>query len=865
MEYNFDDYETLLKGEPNKDLLKTEIFEDYKNAFDNLNSTKNRKKQSNFKKLSEVEQEKALNELFNTYLTKIEKEKLYYFTLASSNQNEVIIVKAPSDNKSSKKFLGYEWSTAKGNEGIKLYTDVNNKHLTLLYDETNRYNTEKINHYIQQAFEKNNPEIPEELTHFVSRSSLVNMIDFKRTDFNKAFSISLKKNITIDTNWETENIGKLIKEQPKSKIQVKTAENCINGNYIFFTSGKKTLKFTEFLVEKENIFLSTGGNAIVKYYNGKAGYSIDTFVIQSIDETKIKTKYIFFFLEYKINIINEYYFKGVGLKHLQKTNFRNITIPIPPKSIQEEIVIACQKVDTKKEQAEQSIKKAKTVIEKLIDDTLNNNPTKKIQNLCIVQSGGTPKRNTKEYWNGSINWIGSTVCQNSIINEKIVKEKITELGLKNSSAKIFSKETVLIALVGTTIGKVAFLEFETTTNQNIAGIYPKDTNKLLPKFLFYSLLATYENNFNKDKGRFTMANLTRIKNLLIPSVPISDQKKVIKKIEKQEIAIKKARVVINGVAEQKQKVLIDTKWETENIGKLIKEQPKSKIQVKNGVAEQKQKVLIDTKWETENIGKLIKEQPKSKIQVKNRVAEQKQKVLIDTKWKTKNIGKLIKEQPKSKIQVKNRVAEQKQKVLIDTKWKTKNIGKLIKEQPKSKIQVKNRVAEQKQKVLIDTKWKTKNIGKLIKEQPKSKIQVKTAENCINGNYIFFTSGKKILKFTEFLVEKENIFLSTGGNVIVKYYNGKAGYSIDTFVIQSIDETKIKTKYIFFFLEYKINIIDEYYFKGVNLKRFQKTNFRNIKISIPPKSIQEKIVIACQKVDTKKEQAEQSIEKAKNSD
>ena len=49
------------------------------------------------------------------------------------------------------------------------------------------------------------------------------------------------------------------------------------------------------LVDGENIFLSTGGNATVKFYLGKASYSTDTFVIKSNEENLIRTKYLFYF------------------------------------------------------------------------------------------------------------------------------------------------------------------------------------------------------------------------------------------------------------------------------------------------------------------------------------------------------------------------------------------------------------------------------------------------------------------------------------------------------------------------------------------------------------------------------------------
>ncbi|AUS06842.1 HsdM family class I SAM-dependent methyltransferase [Pseudotamlana carrageenivorans] len=152
IEIDFLQYQTLLKSEPSDELLKNPQFKDYKNSFDELSSIKNKKKQTNFKKLSKTKQEEELNSLFISYIAKIEKEKLYYYVLASQNPTEVVIVKAPNDNKENKKFLGYDWSTAKGNEGIKLNVNAKGKHITPLYDEDNRNNPDKINNYIQEAY-----------------------------------------------------------------------------------------------------------------------------------------------------------------------------------------------------------------------------------------------------------------------------------------------------------------------------------------------------------------------------------------------------------------------------------------------------------------------------------------------------------------------------------------------------------------------------------------------------------------------------------------------------------------------------------------------------------------------------------------
>jgi len=119
LELKFDDYQTLLEGKPNNALLETDIFKEYRKEFDKWSDIKNRKKQKTFKELSKGEQQAEINKRFITYLIDSEKEKLYYFVLASQNPQKVLIVKSPSKTAQMKEFLGYEWSAAKGNEGIK--------------------------------------------------------------------------------------------------------------------------------------------------------------------------------------------------------------------------------------------------------------------------------------------------------------------------------------------------------------------------------------------------------------------------------------------------------------------------------------------------------------------------------------------------------------------------------------------------------------------------------------------------------------------------------------------------------------------------------------------------------------------------
>ena len=97
----------------------------------------------------------------------IEKEKLFYYLMAVTNEYPVLIIQSPIENTAEKEFLGYEWSGAKGNEGIKyLGNEVEDEDDTIsknqgihniktpMFDPSDFENTKKLNYYIRKNFKK---------------------------------------------------------------------------------------------------------------------------------------------------------------------------------------------------------------------------------------------------------------------------------------------------------------------------------------------------------------------------------------------------------------------------------------------------------------------------------------------------------------------------------------------------------------------------------------------------------------------------------------------------------------------------------------------------------------------------------------
>ena len=127
--------------------------------------------------------------------------------------------------------------------------------------------------------------------------------------------------------------------------------------------------------------------------------------------------------------------------------------------------------------------------------------TSKIDEIASVTSGGTPSRANSEYWDGDIPWVTTSLVGFNVIHS--AEEFITKEGVNNSSAKLFPKDTILMAMYGQGItrGKVAILGIEATTNQACCAIKLKDSFDT--QFVFQNLMNRYDEirDLSNDGGQ----------------------------------------------------------------------------------------------------------------------------------------------------------------------------------------------------------------------------------------------------------------------------------------------------------------------------------------------------------------------------
>ena len=150
--------------------------------------------------------------------------------------------------------------------------------------------------------------------------------------------------------------------------------------------------------------------------------------------------------------------------------------------------------------------------------------------IAEMGSGGTPSRKKKEYYrNGTIPWLKSGELKNGVVTT--AEEFITEKAIRDSSAKIAPKGSLLVAMYGATAGKVGLLDFDSSMNQAVCFINP-DKEKADVKYLYYYLMSKNQELLDKrEGGGQPNISQTILKNLKIPLPILSEQKAIVAKLD----------------------------------------------------------------------------------------------------------------------------------------------------------------------------------------------------------------------------------------------------------------------------------------------------------------------------------------------
>lgn len=386
-------YSNFLNGNLDSNLAELEAFKDYRNAFRQTSDYKKLKESKIYKESKDKQdlEDKA----FLAYAQAIEKDKLLYFCL-SLNQ-EVLIIKSPSDIKEQKKFLGYEWSNRKGDEGLK---ELHEPYLSPLFERGNPQNETKLNTLIYKSFLNTLDVIPQELQTYATKARLVDMIDFEKVEFNKAISLnpsnstqSEMSNPFINSKFELVRLKDFVLDIQTAKRPsggVGKYENgalSLGGEHIDNKSGYIKLDNPKYVPIKFYESFALQDKGIVKQFDilickdgaltGKIAMVRNEFIRKSamINEhifllrcdNIAKQKYLFYILHsYSGQQALKSKITGSAQGGINKTNLESILIPNADFEIQKQIVAECEKVEEQYNTIRMSVEEYQNLIKAIL-------------------------------------------------------------------------------------------------------------------------------------------------------------------------------------------------------------------------------------------------------------------------------------------------------------------------------------------------------------------------------------------------------------------------------------------------------------------------------------------------------------------
>src|SRR5690625_337113 len=371
--------------------------------------------------------------------------------------------------------------------------------------------------------------------------------------------LTLEKEILKKGKWEEITLSKVAKFRP-SKTQVRDLSNLncsfvpmkeLNEKEIEFIPkeerkiGDVYKEYTYFenkdvLLDKVTPYFQNRKSGVAKdLVNGIGFGSSEFFVFRPSEKILPEFIYYFFMTEEFINKGVANMSGAVGLRRVTNDYVKNVKIPLPPLSEQRRILSKLDtlfaEIDASLALIDQNIAQAEALKLSVLDEEFGKIRKEenifKIKDLAFTKSGATPRRSIKSYWGGNIPWLKSGELND---NKNIVEnlEYITQKGLENSSAKIFPKGTLLMAMYGATAGKLGILGIEACTNQAVCSIQ-NDKGLFIEEYLYYYLLMIREKIILDSFGG-AQPNISKryIDNLDVP-LPVKKerQQKIVQKLD----------------------------------------------------------------------------------------------------------------------------------------------------------------------------------------------------------------------------------------------------------------------------------------------------------------------------------------------
>lgn len=491
-------------------MKETDYYKAYDTTFRNDTKAKQIKKKKITANYSAENKRDELEKYVLDRIIEIEKEKLYYFMLASSNPQSVIVVKCPTTTAPAKKFLGYEWSSRKGHEGYK-YLGVNldddesdlsyNKGLkeidTPLFDPNNFQNEEKLNTLIRNNFIGESYEIPEDLEEFVSVCSLPDMISFDKVDFNKIINTSVAYKVKFESKYPLEKLSKIVRINPsgteikdlpddtmvsfvemasvsengyiETKVDRSLAE-VRSGSYTYFAND-------DIILAKITPCMENGKCALASDLTNGIGYGSSEFHVFRCSE-KIDKGYLFALLNREdVRYCAQKSMTGKsGHRRVPESFYASMEIPVPEdKSVQTKIAEECAKVDEEFHQNTSLINESLETIVQVMESFGNSQKLK----LSMVADYVTDRVTNPE-------------MDNYVTTDNMEQNKLGIVpykGNKVPTAIVYKKGDILISNIRPYLKKIWLADVDGTCSPDVLVFRKKEQTEVAMhnEFLYYAL------------------------------------------------------------------------------------------------------------------------------------------------------------------------------------------------------------------------------------------------------------------------------------------------------------------------------------------------------------------------------------------
>ncbi|KOP78166.1 hypothetical protein AMS59_13805 [Lysinibacillus sp. FJAT-14745] len=351
----------------------------------------------------------------------------------------------------------------------------------------------------------------------------------------------------IPKEWELRKIDELCKILDSERKPLSKAERTlIRGEIPYYGANGIVDRINDYIFDEKLILLAEDGGHFHEYRNKPIAYKIEgkswvnnhAHVLLPIESKSYD--WIFYNLVHK-NILN--YINGGTRSKLNQSELKIISIPYPSIEEQETISSILSIVDEQIDETEQLIEKTKELKKGLMYQLLTKGigytefkhtelgeipkswEVVLIDEVAERKSGHTPNKKNNEYWNGNIPWI--SLKDTFRLDKQYVEETTdytTEEGLKNSSAVLLPKNTVIV-LRDASVGKIGITKFEMATSQHFINYICGP--KLDYKFLYYYFIAQKKTFIREAIGStIKTIGLGFFKELKIILPPLKEQQKI---------------------------------------------------------------------------------------------------------------------------------------------------------------------------------------------------------------------------------------------------------------------------------------------------------------------------------------------------